>query len=692
MANQSDAKRMNNEEHHSFTNRLFQEKSPYLLQHAHNPVDWYAWGEEAFSAAKEQDKPIFLSIGYATCHWCHVMERESFENEEIAALMNEAFICVKVDREERPDIDNIYMTVCQMMTGQGGWPLTIIMTPDKKPFHAATYVPPEQRYGRIGMRQLIPRISEAWNTRRDKVLDSSNQITDVLARQNATGSGAALSPNLLTEGAKELMKQYDPRKGGFGDHPKFPTPHRLVFLLRQREAEGIAAVERTLEEMRKGGIFDQVGFGFHRYSTDSDWLLPHFEKMLYDQALLAIAYTEAYELTGRPIYKQVAEEILAYVSRDMTTPEGGFYSAEDADSEGEEGLFYIWDVDEMKRIVGEDHDFVSATWNLRAEGNFQDESTGRLNGKNIPHLSAMLSEEDAARIAGSREKLFSAREQRIHPLKDTKVLADWNGLMIAAFAKAGRAFKEEALVEAAARANAFVESEMRRENGELWHRWREGHVAVPGQLEDYAFMIHGLLELYEATLETRYLETALSYNDILTAAFRDENKGGYFMTADNAEALIVRPKELYDGAIPSGNSVQMLNLLKLARLTGRPELEELAADTGKAFSGMINQSPSNFAQALIALQFAAGETVEIVVVGEKEDPETKAMLETINAVYQPGKVVLLKDSGNAERLAELAPFTKEQIKVGGKTTVYICRNFACEQPITTLDALRERFK
>ncbi len=677
---------------HTFTNRLADEKSPYLLQHAHNPVDWHPWGEEAFEQAKKEDKPIFLSIGYATCHWCHVMEHESFENEAIAKLMNEHFVCIKVDREERPDIDNIYMTVCQMMTGSGGWPLTIFMTPDKKPFHAATYIPPDARFGRIGMRELIPRISDAWKTQREKVLESAGQITDVLAQQNAQGSGAELSPNLLAEGYQELLGQYDSRKGGFGQQPKFPTPHKLVFLLQHGQADGIKAVEHTLEEMRKGGIFDQVGFGFHRYATDNEWLVPHFEKMLYDQALLVLAYTEAFELTGKPFYREVAEEILTYVMRDMTAPGGGFYSAEDADSEGEEGLFYIWDTAELKTILGDDYEFVSRVWNISKSGNFRDESTGQMNGKNIPHLSSLLSAEEAQRIAVPREKLFELREKRIHPLKDTKVLTDWNGLMIAAFAKAGRAFGNESYTKAGIRANAFIEAEMRREDGGLWHRYREGHKAVMGQMEDYAFMIYGLLELYESTLDVRYLEAALKYNDILGKAFVDEAKGGYFMTADNAEELIVRPKEIYDGAIPSGNSVQMLNLLKLARLTGRSELEQQAVETGKAFSGSINRSASNFSQALIALQFAAGDTVEIVVVGDRESDDTKGMLAHIKGVYKPGKVVLFKDSSGDDKLAELAPFTQEQGMIDGKATVYICRNFACEQPITSLEELKERLR
>ncbi|RKX40601.1 MAG: hypothetical protein DRP64_12425 [Verrucomicrobia bacterium] len=501
-----------------------------------------------------------------------------------------------------------------------------------------------------------------------------------------------MAAGLLQRGFEELMRQYDKHDGGFGSQPKFPTPHRLVFLLRHGEKEGIKAVEHTLEEMRKGGIFDQVGFGFHRYSTDSDWLVPHFEKMLYDQALLAIAYTEAYELTGKVLYRQVAEEILEYVMRDMTVPDGGFYSAEDADSEGEEGLFYIWVAEEMESILGTDHGFVSKRWNISEAGNFRDESTGMLNGKNIPHLLDLPGIEDAKQISAPRQKLFDVREKRIHPLKDTKVLADWNGLMIAAFAKAGRAFGNDEYVQRAAKANAFIESEMRQESGTLWHRWREGDTAVPGQLEDYAFMIFGLLELYETTFEVQYLETALNYNEILASSFIDGKGGGYFMTADDAEQLIVRPKELYDGAIPSGNSVQMLNLLKLARLTGRPELEKQAIETGKAFGGSIDRSPSSFSQALIALQFAAGETVEIVVVGKRDSEDTQQMLEYINRIYKPGKVVLFKDPADADRLAGLAPFTKEQGMVDGKATVYICRNFACEQPINSIGKLKERLK
>ncbi len=674
------------------TNRLIDELSPYLLQHAHNPVDWYPWGEEAFEKARNEDKPIFLSIGYATCHWCHVMEHESFENEEIAALLNKAFVCIKVDREERPDIDSIYMTVCQMMNGQGGWPLTIIMTPDKKPFYAATYIPPDTRFGRLGMRQLVPRVSEMWKSQREDVLESAGQITQVLATQAVNSVAGRLDAHVLQHGYRALMAEYDSKNGGFGDRPKFPTPHRLVFLLRSGREECIAAAEHTLVEMRMGGIFDQIGFGFHRYSTDEKWLVPHFEKMLYDQALLAIAYTEAYELNRKPLYRQVVQEILTYVLRDMTSHEGGFYSAEDADSEGEEGLFYIWDSKEVEAMLGSDYGFAAKMWNFSAGGNFHDEATGRSTGKNIPYLSEIPGKDDGERIAAMRKKLFDARENRIHPLKDTKILADWNGLMIAAFAKAGHAFEMPEYIEAAAAANRFIASSMTTPQGRLLHRYRDGRTAVAGQLDDYAFMVYGLLELYEATFNLDYLETALRYGDILESSFADEENGGYFMTADDAETLIVRPKNLYDGAIPSGNSMQMYNLLRLARLTGRFQLEQEAGDVGNVFGGVIQRAPSGFAQTLIAIQFGAERTVEIVVVGKRDSDETKAILEYIHSVYKPGKVVFLKEPAQRDRSTTLAPFTRDLGMRDGRTTVYICRNFICEQPITSLSELKKHFK
>ncbi len=669
---------------HAYTNRLINEKSPYLLQHAHNPVDWYPWGEDAFRKARDEDKPIFLSIGYATCHWCHVMEHESFEDEAVAAQLNEAFVCIKVDREERPDIDEIYMTVCQMLTGAGGWPLTIVMTPDKKPFFAATYIPRESRFGRAGMRELIPRLSRAWKNRRAEVLDSAGQITAALSGI-ATAPGA-LDADILSRAFEEAIQSFDSRHGGFGGAPKFPTTHRLVFLMRYDPDAAREMVTGTLAALRRGGIWDHLGFGIHRYSTDRVWLVPHFEKMLYDQALLALAGVEAYEAYGDESARQIAEEVFAYVLRDMTAPDGGFYSAEDADSEGVEGKFYVWALEELRAVLGADEfSIVTNRFNVQPEGNFHDEATRQKTGENILHLTG-----DTDIPVSIREKLFAVREQRIHPLKDTKVLADWNGLMIAAFAKAARIFDEPKYEVAAQRAARFMLEEMAH-GDRLWHRWREGETAVPGQLDDYAFMIFGLLELYETTFDFEWLEQALALNEVVLVQFDDPENGGFFLTADDAEELIVRPKSMYDGAIPSGNAVQMMNLLKLARLTGRTEYEEVAEKAVAAFAESINRLPSGFWQALQAVQFAAGPAVEVVVVGDPSSPETQALIRAVRSVYQPHKTVLLKAPGD-QNLEKLVPFAADMHLVDDKPAVYICRNFTCEQPVTDPDVAAENLR
>lgn len=673
-------------------NRLAKEKSPYLLQHANNPVDWYSWGEEAFEAARQADKPIFLSIGYATCHWCHVMEHESFENPEIAASMNETFICIKVDREERPDIDAIYMMTCQMMTGQGGWPLSIVMTPDKHPFYAATYIPPENRYSRMGMNKLVPALEKAWKEQRDEVMNSAKDILSNLSRQQEPKTDQGLAPGLVDTGYRELMAQYDKQNGGFGSSPKFPTPHRMVFLLRHGEEDALLAAKHTLSQMRRGGIFDQVGFGFHRYSTDPKWLLPHFEKMLYDQALMALAYLEAFERSRDEQFANVSRETLEYVSRDMTDPLGGFYSAEDADSEGEEGLFYIWSASQLETLLGDKYSQVADLWNISEDGNFSDESSGESSPFNIPHLTQELSTQDIQLISEVRNQLFEEREKRIHPLKDTKILADWNGLMIAAFARAGRILKDTTYLATARKAYEFIGSYMSEEDGTIWHRWCDGEAAVPGQMEDYVFVITGLLELYESTYELKYLEDAIRYNDILTKNFTDVDGGGYFMTSIHAETLITRPKSLYDGATPSGNSLHMLNLLRLARLTGRIELEEKARAIELAYTEPLKRSPSNISQALIAVHFSHGETREVVIVGPPDHPTTQQMLDMVKARYNPLQVIFLKDPENQDQASAVAPFTTDMQMKGGIPTIYICQNFACDQPINTLEALREKLQ
>jgi uncharacterized protein YyaL (SSP411 family) len=626
-------------------NRLIHEKSPYLLQHAYNPVDWYPWGPEAFAKAREEDKPIFLSIGYSTCHWCHVMAHESFEDPEVAALMNDAFVSIKVDREERPDLDGIYMEVAVQATGSGGWPLNIIMTPDQKPFFASTYIPRETRFQRTGMLELIPRVKELWTVRREQLLESADQIVAAMQESKGDTTGQELDLEVLTQANSQLSERFDSEHGGFGDAPKFPSPHNLLFLLRYWHRTGddkaLEMVESTLQGMRRGGMYDHVGFGFHRYSTDSEWLLPHFEKMLYDQAMLALAYTEAYQATGKPEYEQTAREIFTYVLRDMTGPGGGFYSAEDADSEGEEGKFYVWPKSEIEETLGDDSEWVSDVFNLVDEGNFKDQSTGLQTGENIVHLTQPLSDGDAKRWENIRQELFAVREERVHPHKDDKVLTDWNGLMIAALAKGARAFDEPVYADAAERAAGFILKTMRDEDGRLLHRYRDGEAAILANVDDYAFLIWGLLDLYEATFEVDYLREAVALNDELLTHFWDEKNGGLYFTPDDGEALITRQKEVYDGAIPSGNSVAMQNLLRLGRITADAELDEAAAAISRAFAGSVRAVPVGHSQLLQGVDFGIGPSHEVVIAGDPDSEDTQAMLRALRSRYVPNKVVLL---------------------------------------------------
>ncbi|RMH69576.1 MAG: thioredoxin domain-containing protein [Gemmatimonadetes bacterium] len=683
---------------HPHQNRLIHEKSPYLLQHAHNPVDWYPWGEEAFAKAKAEDKPIFLSIGYSTCHWCHVMEHESFEDETVAKLLNDTFVCIKVDREERPDIDGIYMTVCQMMTGHGGWPLTIVMTPDKKPFFAGTYFPKESRYQRIGLLDLIPRLRQVWEHERDKIDQTVENIMQALqqAQLNATSSDS-LTPQVLDTAFQQLEQRFDPQYGGFGDRPKFPSPHVLTFLLRysrhqETPQHAMEMVETTLRQMRLGGIFDHVGFGFHRYSTDERWFLPHFEKMLYDQAMLMLAYTEAYQVTRDPYYQQVVDEIFTYVQREMTDPQGGFYSAEDADSDGEEGKFYVWTETELRQILTPaEADFVIRTFQVEAAGNFREEASGHATGANILHLNRPLHEQQADYPAiwePIRQKLFAVRENRIHPFKDDKILTDWNGLMIAALATAGRVFAEPRYTIAAERATAFILKALQTGNGRLYHRYRAGDAGLTAHLDDYAFMIWGLIELHQTTFDLRYLQAALDFNQVLFEQFWDDQRGGFFFTADDTEKLITRSKEAYDGAVPSGNGVMVLNLLRLSRLTGNTAWEDQAEQLAHAFAETIRRAPSAYAQWLNGLDFAFHPGYEVVIVGEPDDPHTQAMIRTLRDAFLPHMVIHLKTSANQAQLAELAPFTAYQDRLDDQTTVYVCQNFTCQQPTVRISQMR----
>jgi hypothetical protein len=684
-------------------NRLIFEKSPYLFQHARNPVDWYPWGEPAFEKAKKEDKPLFLSIGYSTCHWCHVMEHESFEDPQVAALMNEHFVSIKVDREERPDIDQIYMIVCQALTGGGGWPLTIIMTPDKHPFFAGTYFPKESRYQRVGMMDLLPRISELWKSEREKIFETAGEVIEMLRKTSAQPAGNHLDESILQKTFEQMQSRFDERFGGFGMAPKFPSPHNLMFLLRywRRTGENRALdmVEKTLHRMRLGGIFDHVGYGFHRYSTDQRWLLPHFEKMLYDQAMLAMAYVETWQATGNDFYAQTAHEIFSYVLRDMTSPEGGFYSAEDANSEGEEGRFYVWTESEWEEILGrEDAALFGKLFNLQAGGNFNEEATGEPTGRNIPHLLKPLSQymkdleepDLEKRWEAQRKTLFNSRKKRIHPLKDDKILTDWNGLMIAALAKAAAALNKPEYANAAGKAARFIWRHLRDSDGRLLKRYRQGAAGLPAHVDDYAFMVWGLLELYESTFEIEYLHNALALNNQMLHDFWDNKHGGLFFTALGQKDLLVRSKEIYDGAIPSGNSVAAMNLLRIGRITADPEMEEKAMIIGAAFSKQVSRVPMGYAQLISALLFYHGPSYEVVISGKTDTEDTKAMLSALNSGYFPNKVVLFRPAELEEaEINQIAPFTRQQIVIGGKATAYVCKNYACNRPTTDTDEMLE---
>jgi uncharacterized protein YyaL (SSP411 family) len=679
-------------------NRLAREKSPYLLQHAGNPVDWYAWGEEAFARAVREDKPVFLSIGYATCHWCHVMAHESFEDPEVAGLINRDFIAVKVDREERPDIDSTYMQACQMMTGQGGWPLTIVMTPEKKPFFAATYIPKERRFAIPGLLDLLPRISQVWREQRGDLVRAAESIAGALHRPARVLEGTEPGAALLDEGYEDLVLRFDPEYGGFSEAPKFPTPHTLLFLFRYGKRTGkkraLDMATTTLDAMRNGGIHDHVGGGFHRYSTDAQWRVPHFEKMLYDQALLLMAYTEAFQATGNERYRQTARSIIRYVLRDLAGPDGAFFSAEDADTPGGEGAFYLWTAEELGTILGkEDAELAGRIFNIRPGGNFASpESSGAENilyrtlaDEDLLSITGIAREECSARIDAIRERLLSARGKRPRPRLDDKVLADWNGLMIAALARSARVFDDAECLAAAGRAMEFLLARMRMPDGRLFHRYRDGEAAIPAFADDYAFVVMALLDLYESTFAVRYFADALVLLKLCQDHFLDTDKSGFFFTALDAETPLVRKKEIYDGAIPSSNSVLCENLIRLARMTGNPEYEDLASSLARSFAGRVQESPSAFSWYLCAIERAAGPSQEIVIDGNAESPDTRALLTVIRSRYLPGSTVLfrsLSDPDQAEALAALAPFTRDISRAEGSAAAYLCSGKACTLPFT----------
>ena len=664
-------------------NRLINEKSPYLLQHAYNPVDWYPWGEEAFQAAKKADKPIFLSIGYSTCHWCHVMERESFEDGDVAKLMNDTFIPIMVDREERPDIDAVYMEVCQAMSQNCGWPLNVIMTSDKRPLYVTSYLPKSSRFGMHGMIELTEQIRDAWKEYRKDLEEGADKIVAALSRKAVHTGMAELDSVALKMAYMHIMQMYDSRHGGFGTAPKFPTPHLLGFLLRYWKRYGdknaLDMVEKTLTEMRNGGIFDQIGFGFHRYSTDGQWLVPHFEKMLYDQALIALAYADAYQATGDSLYRDTLEEVYRFVGMELTAPNGAFYSAIDADSEGIEGKFYFWSSDEIEKALGPERGALAKKeFDVQKDGNFVGSGEAAPSGLNVLHV-AKAHARQSKELDAIRKILFENREKRIRPSRDEKILVDWNGLMIAALARGSVALGDKRLMMMAKRAASFIVDTMMTD-GHIWHLYNDGVSKVQGMLDDYAFMIFGLVELYEASFDTEYLKVALKLNDTVINEFWDKEGLGFYMQAHDSERLFIRKKTARDGAIPSGNSIEMLNLIRLSHLTGNTKLMSFVSGIESAFYEDIMRAPAGFAQLLMALDYRIGPSYEIVVAQGEDQEKVQTLIGSMNAAFVPNKVVLLKDDRTSPDIESLSQYTIGLDPRGGKTVAYVCTDYACKLP------------
>lgn len=680
---------------HKHTNRLIHETSPYLLQHAHNPVDWYPWGEEALAKAKTEDKPILLSIGYSACHWCHVMERESFENEEIAALMNKNFVCIKVDREERPDLDSLYMTAVQAMTGHGGWPMTVFLMPDGSPFYGGTYFPPTDRMGMPGFGRVLLAVADAYRNRRKDIANNAAQLRDMLRSEPLARAGReTLTPALLEQAFHIQAQNFDPEYGGFGSAPKFPQPMNLEFLLRIWHRLGwnqaLAMAERTLEKMARGGLYDQLGGGFHRYSTDRPWLVPHFEKMLYDNALLARVYLHAYQATGKALYRRICEETLDYVRREMTAPEGGFYSTQDADSEGEEGKFFVWTPEEVTALLGpEDGRLFSAYYGLTPEGNFE--------GKNIlhvpkdedvvAHLEGVTVERLRQAVVRGRRILFDAREGRVHPARDDKILTGWNGLMLAAFAEAASVLARDDYRQTAERAANFLLMMLRRpEDDRLLRTYKEGRVKLPGYLEDYAALADALIVLHEATAELRWLAEARALADAMLALFWDEANGGFYDTGKDHEELVARPRDYFDNATPAGNSLAVDVLLRLATLYDESEYRRRAVAMLERLSAPMANYPGGFGHLLGALDFHLSQPKEIVIVGPPSDPATRALRLEVARRYLPNKVVITADPAALDGFAE-NPLLEGKTLVRGRPAAYVCQNYECRQPVTEPEEL-----
>ncbi len=675
------------------SNKLAGENSPYLLQHAENPVAWFPWGEEALALAREQDKPILLSIGYAACHWCHVMAHESFENEATAALMNRYFVNIKVDREERPDVDSIYMGAIQALNGQGGWPLTAFLTPDGKPFYGGTYFPPVPRYGMPSFTQVLESVADAWQTRRDEIENSASGIADHLSQATAPGmkTGPAASEALFDQALQGILGQFDSEEGGFSTAPKFPPSMTIEFLLRmamQRDdkmARHMAVF--TLDKMAKSGMYDQLGGGFARYATDDKWLVPHFEKMLYDNALLARAYLHAYQITGDALYRRIVEETLDFVAREMRHEEGGFYSSYDADSEGVEGKFYVWQANEIREVLGEDAELFMTRYGVSDEGNWEGQNILNIAAE-IPDLAGrfgLAEEQIARRLEVAKERLFEVRAKRVWPGLDDKVLTAWNGLMLAVFAEAGRVLERADYAQIAKENAEFLARQMRTEEGRLLRTWKAGSRAkYNAYLEDYAYLADGLLALYQTTFDPRWFSWVQELSQQMLEHYRDDEGGGFFDTSDDHEALLYRPKDVQDNATPSGNAMAAQVLLKNSLYTGEGSFWDVAQESLNSMTGFMARFPTGFAHWLNAAAFTMGDPREVAVVGSVQDADTRELLAALNQGYRPN---LIAAAGKNE---ESIPLLAGRPQIDGIATAYVCRRFVCERPVTDAQSLLEQ--
>jgi uncharacterized protein YyaL (SSP411 family) len=669
-------------------NHLQHETSPYLLQHADNPVDWYPWGEEAFAKAKAEDKPVLLSVGYSACHWCHVMAHESFEDEDTAKLMNDLYVNIKVDREERPDVDDIYMRAVTAMTDHGGWPMTVFLTPDGRPFYGGTYYPPEPRYGMPAFQQILAGVHDAYKNRREEVEKAASSLADALKRDflNIGGSIDSLNADLLDAAFKQIAGGFDSTHGGFGGAPKFPQPMNMEFLLRTyartKDKKALDMVTFTLKKMARGGIYDQLGGGFHRYSVDTIWLVPHFEKMLYDNAQLSRTYLHAWQITGDVFYKRIAEEIYDYILREMTAPEGSFYSTTDADSEGEEGKFFVWSKDELEEILGESAKIAIEYWGVSARGNFEGHNI--FNVPNDDEIAAkrlgLTVSELTEKLTAMKDKLYAVRSQRIAPGLDDKILAAWNGMMLASLAEAARVLGRKDYIQAAVRNGEFLLSAMMKEDGTLYRTHKGGVSKLNGYLEDYASVIDGLLELYQTTFDEKWFVAARKLADVVLERF-PASDGGFYDTADNHETLIVRPRNVQDNATPSGNTLMAKQLLRLSAYTGEPRYDDAARGTLRLMAEPMRQFGQAFGEALNATDMVVNGIAEVAFVGDPSDEQTQTLLNVVRKPFRPNVITALSKE-NVDGEVEI-PLLNYRVKRGGVPTVYVCHNFMCKMPVTT---------